>query len=305
MDTFVDSSWYYIRYTDPNNKKKFADSKKMEAWLPVSMYIGGAEHNTMHLLYSRFFTKALHDLKLVPFNEPFTGRRNHGIILGPDGQKMSKSRGNVVDPDKEVAQYGADTVRMYLAFMAPYEQGGPWDPKGINGAARFLRRMWELGQREFGESAHECTRAIHRAVKKIGEDLEELKLNTAVSELMKVLNVAEAGIAKEDFEMLLKILAPLAPHITEELWHQCGHTTSIHLESWPTYDPKLLVEEVVEIPVQVNGKVRGTIAVPPDIKEDDAVFAARQAENIAKYLEGVTVQKIIYIPGRLLNLVVS
>lgn len=307
MDTFVDSSWYYIRYTDPNNKTKFADPKKMAAWLPVSMYIGGAEHNTMHLLYSRFFAKALHDLKLVSFDEPFTGRRNHGIVLDPQGRKMSKSKGNVVDPDAEVAKYGADTVRLYLAFLGPYEQDAVWDPKGINGVHRFLKRVWVLGQQPLIESENlGFKKALNRAVKKIGEDLEGLKLNTAVSELMKVLNATDSGIGTEDFETFLKILAPLAPHITEELWQGVlKHKTSIHLESWPTYDPKLLVEDVVEIPVQINGKVRGTISVPPDIKEDDAVFAAKQSENIARHLEGVTVRKIIYISGKLLNLVVS
>ncbi len=317
MDTFVDSSWYYIRYADPDNDKKFADPKKIAAWLPVPMYIGGAEHNTMHLLYSRFFAKALHDLKLVPFSEPFIGRRNHGIILGPDGQKMSKSRGNVVDPDKEVAQYGADTVRMYLAFMAPYEQGGPWDSKGINGTARFLKRVWALGtSSQFSVSGSQSDigveRAIHRTIKKIGEDIELLHFNTCVSELMKLLNVLEDHVhsglqlTTDNWKLFLLLLAPLAPHICEELWmNMLKHKKSIHLEAWPAYDPELLVEDTVEIPVQVNGRVRGTIAVPPDISEDDAVFAARKEENIAKYLEGATVAKIIYIKGKLLNLVVS
>jgi leucyl-tRNA synthetase len=268
------------------------------------MYIGGAEHNTMHLLYSRFFAKALHDLGYVPFNEPFLARRNHGFVLGPDGQKMSKSRGNVVDPDKEVATYGADTVRLYLAFLGPYEQNVVWDPKGINGVHRFLKRVQNL--QPVGNSSPATQRALHHAIKKVGEDLEVLHFNTAVSELMKTLNVIESGISAEDFETFLKILAPLAPHTAEELWMKVlKHKKSIHEESWPEYDPKLLIEETVEIPVQVNGKVRGTISVPPDIKEDDAVFAARNEEHVAKYLEGATIRKIVYVPGRLLNLVIS
>jgi len=307
MDTFVDSSWYYLRYTDPKNKKAFADKAKMAKWLPVPIYIGGAEHNTMHLLYSRFFAKVLYDLGYTNFDEPFTARRNHGIILGPDGQKMSKSKGNVVDPDREVVQYGADTVRMYLAFMAPYEQGGPWDPKGINGVHRFLKRVWELGHQAFVQS-HDLgfKKVLNRAVKKIGEDLQSLKLNTAVSELMKTMNAMEGGISKEDFETFLKILAPLAPHITEELWQSVlKHKKSIHLESWPKYDPALLIKNTVQVPVQVNGKVRGVVTLASDAKQDDAIFAARADANVAKYLDGAAVRKIIYLPGKMLNIVVE
>ncbi len=310
MDTFVDSSWYYLRYTDPNNKKKFADPKKIAAWLPVSMYLGGAEHNTMHLLYSRFFAKALHDLGYLSFSEPFTARRNRGIILSSDGQKMSKSRGNVVDPDKEVVQYGADTVRMYLAFMAPYEQGGPWDSKGINGVYRFLSRVHRLFTQKPSAAADDNTeRALHLATKNIGADLEALALNTCVSELMKLINTIEGAgttLTAKQREHFLLLLAPLAPHLAEELWMTVlKKKKSVHLQSWPDYNAALLVQDTVQMPVQINGKVRDVIIVPTDIREDDAVFAARKSEKIARYLEGATVRKIIFIPGKLLNLVLQ
>jgi leucyl-tRNA synthetase len=309
MDTFVDSSWYYLRYADPKNKRKFADKAKMAKWLPVPIYIGGAEHNTMHLLYSRFFTKVLHDLGYIDFDEPFTARRNHGIILGPDGQKMSKSKGNVVDPDAEVAQYGADTVRMYLAFMAPYEQGGPWDPKGINGVHRFLKRVWNLYQRPAisHEPSVDAERSLHLATKKIGEDLDSLSLNTCISELMKLLNVVEktdmTDIQRGHF---LLLLAPFAPHLAEELWMTAlKKKISIHRQSWPAYDEALLKSDSIELPVQVNGKVRGTIVVAPDTRQDDAVFMAQADPGVARHTEGRTVAKVIYIPGKMLNIVVK
>lgn len=310
MDTFVDSSWYYLRYTDPANKKKFADPKKVAAWTPVTMYIGGAEHNTMHLLYSRFFGHALHELGYLPFTEPFKARRNHGIILGPDGQKMSKSRGNVVDPDKEVTQYGADTVRMYLAFMAPYEQGGPWDSKGINGVYRFLSRTHHLFSQKASPKADEAVeRALHLATKKIGADIESLSLNTCVSEMMKLLNAIEdsgSTLTSKQREHFLLLLAPLAPHLAEELWMTVlKKKKSVHLQSWPDYDAKLLVQDTVQMPVQINGKVREVITVPANIREDDAVFMARKSENVARYLDGATIRKVIFIPGRLLNLVLE
>lgn len=310
MDTFVDSSWYYLRYTDPTNKKKFADPKKLAAWTPVSMYIGGAEHNTMHLLYSRFFAHALHDMGYVRFIEPFTSRRNHGIILGPDGQKMSKSRGNVVDPDKEVAQFGADTIRMYLAFMSPYEQGGPWDPKGINGVYRFLNRVFNLYQKPADKNPVTVVeRALHAATKKIGDDLNAMSLNTCVSELMKLINIIEEAnttLTKPQRERFLCLLAPLAPHLTDELWQGVlKKKTSVHLQPWPSYTPALLVLDEIQMPVQVNGKLRGVITIPAKAGQDEAQRRAVADPMIAKHCEGVTIRKIIYIPGRLLNLVVS
>jgi leucyl-tRNA synthetase len=307
MDTFVDSSWYYIRYTDPKNKKTFADKKKMKQWLPVPMYVGGSEHNTMHLLYSRFFAKVLFDLGYTHFNEPFTARRNHGFVLGPDGRKMSKSKGNVVDPDEQVNQYGADAVRMYLAFLGPYDQDVIWDPKGIVGVHRFLARLWRVYEAEPLQSADaDVERTLHIATKNIGKDLEVLAFNTCVSELMKLLNVIEpVGMTLDQRKHFLLLLAPLAPHLAEELWHQLGHKKSIHQESWPSFDPQLLVKEVIDLPVQVNGKVRATIAVSPSAPEDEAVFLAKQDDRVGKYLEGASIRKTIYIPGKLINFVVG
>jgi len=309
MDTFVDSSWYYLRYTDPKNKRKFADPAKMKKWLPVSMYVGGAEHNTMHLLYSRFFAHVLHDLGYLHFAEPFTARRNHGFVLGPDNQKMSKSRGNVVDPDAEVAKYGADAVRMYLAFLGPYEQDKAWDPKGINGVARFLGRAWNMFAADAAESPDdEAERALHGATKRIGADLAVMAFNTCVSELMKLLNLVEergTALTPAQRERFTLLLAPLAPHLAEELWQGVlNKKGSVHLQAWPDYDEHLLQSTSVQVPVQVNGKVRGTVTLAPDASEQDAVFAARQEPNVAKHLGDTGPKKIIYLPGKMLNLVV-
>jgi leucyl-tRNA synthetase len=316
MDTFVDSSWYFMRYTDPNNKKEFASQDNMNAWLPVPLYVGGAEHNTMHLLYSRFFTKALHSLDYLKFDEPFSGRVNHGIILGPDGQKMSKSRGNVVDPDVEVKNYGADTVRMYLSFMAPYEQGGPWDPKGINGVSRFLSRAWSFVSRHENKKLNLCDKTeinveIARAIKNVGGDIEELKFNTGVSGLMKMLNSLEeiagegAKLNKEQYETILKLIAPYAPHIAEELWQEVlDNKKSIHLESWPKYDEALLKEEVVNLVVQVNGRVRDTIIIKAGLSEEEVKKIILASEKVQKFIAGQSVKKFIYVKDRVANLVV-
>lgn len=302
MDTFVDSSWYFLRYADPNNKKKFADSKKLKEWLPVPMYIGGPEHNTMHLLYARFITKALHAGGHLDFDEPFVARRNHSVILGPDGNRMSKSRGNVVDPDKEVEKYGADVVRMYLAFMGPYsDQTMPWDPNGITGVARFVKRVRKFLEKETTQAGDvSVERALHAATKKIGEDIASMKYNTAVSVFMKLLNeIEDRQLTKNQRERLVLLLAPFAPQLTEELWPK------VHQQKWPEYDAQLLVQETVQMPVQVNGKVRGIITIPPDAAEQDAVFAAKQDENIARHLADREPRKIIYLPGKLLNIVVE
>jgi len=310
MDTFVDSSWYFIRYTDPKNAECFADPERMQHWLPVGMYVGGAEHNTMHLLYSRFWARALHALGLTHFAEPFTSRRNHGIILGPDGQKMSKSRGNVIDPDELVREYGADTVRLYLAFMAPYEQGGPWDPKGINGVHRFLKRFWRYVTEAAGGDGSDtegAVRAVHAATKDIGQDLAVMKFNTVVSALMIMLNdlEQEGPASRAVLSRAVQLLAPLAPHMAEELWREAlGHEESVHLQPWPVYDEKKLVRDAVDLPIQVNGKLRGAIRIAPDAIEEIALERAREHEGIARYLVGVSIAKVIYIPGRMLNILI-
>ncbi|MBI2057556.1 MAG: leucine--tRNA ligase [Candidatus Yanofskybacteria bacterium] len=307
MDTFVDSSWYFLRYVDPKNKKSFADAKKMKQWLPVRTYVGGAEHNTMHLLYSRFFTKALFDLGLVDFNEPFLVRRNHGVILGPDSQKMSKSKGNVVDPDDLVKKYGADAVRMYLAFMGPYEQGGPWSPGSINGVFRFLNRVWSLFEKtKIADKDSELEGVLNRSIKKTGEDIENLHFNTGVSELMKLLNkMEESGGSKKDKIIFLKLLAPFAPHLAEEIWFTLlKQKKSIHLENWPKYDEKFLKQEKIDLIIQINGRVKGVLKIARGVSEEETKTMAMSSEKVKPHLLGKTLKRVIFIPDRLINLVV-
>ena len=308
MDTFVDSSWYFLRYADPKNKKSFADAKRIKQWLPVKTYIGGAEHNTMHLLYSRFFTKALFDLNFIDFEEPFLVRHNHGVILGPDSQKMSKSRGNVIDPDDLVKRYGADTVRMYLAFMGPYEQGGPWSPGSISGVSRFLNRVWKIFNENGATSdSDEFKIVLNQAVKKIGEDIKNLHFNTGVSELMKLLNEMEkqGGLSANSRKLFVKLLAPFAPHISEEIWRTLlKQKKSVHLEKWPEYDEEFLKEESFDLIVQINGKVRGVLKVTRGTKESEAKDLAVSFEKIKPYLVGKVIKKIIFVPDRLINIVI-
>ena len=307
MDTFVDSSWYYLRYTDPHNANAFADKSKIEYWCPVDLYLGGAEHAVMHLLYARFFAYALHDLGYLNFEEPFLKLKNQGLILGPDGDKMSKSKGNVVNPDGVVSEYGADSIRLYEMFMGPLEDAKPWDTKGVVGVRRFLDKVERLVTK-----ATEATKAtegkmIHKAIKKITADLEELKFNTAISQLMIVTNELSAAesIDKELFETFLKLLAPFAPHLTEELWEQLGHSTSIFTESWPTFDASLIVDDVIDMGVQVNGKVRGTISLAPTADESTAKELAFANENVVKWIEGKEIAKIVYVKGKIFNIVVK
>jgi leucyl-tRNA synthetase len=307
MDTFVDSSWYFLRYADPKNKKEFADKEKLKAWLPVPLYIGGAEHNTMHLLYSRFITKALHDLGYLDFSEPYLARRNHGIILGPDNQKMSKSRGNVVDPDIEVKKYGADTIRMYLAFMGPYDQGGPWNTDGIQGVFRFLNRIWNF----IGEPVEPKTIdqdvdiILSKSTKEIGDDIKNLKFNTGVSGLMKLLNAIEdKWLTTKQYGTFLKLLAPFAPHIAEELWQTVlKNKKSIHLESWPKYDEALLAEEPIDLVIQINGVKRDVLKITKGLSEEAVKSIVLANKNIKKYLAGKEIKKFIYIRDRLVNVV--
>ncbi len=337
LDTFVCSSWYYLRYTDVNYEKGPFNREKVDFWLPVDQYIGGAEHAVLHLLYSRFFTKVLYDEKLVNFDEPFTRLFNQGTILGPDGQKMSKSRGNVVDPDEYVRKYGADTVRAYLCFMGPYDEGGPWDPNGVLGVSRFLNKAWNISLRiietqktepkpqnssnsKLKETKTEITRRIHQTIKKVTLDLEGFRFNTALSTLMEYVNFLTSvqsrlsfteglKIYREAVSTLVILLAPITPHISEELWQRLGNKESIFKESWPKYDKKLIKEEVITLVVQVNGKVRDTISVPSDIKEDQAKKAALESTKIKEWLKGKSIKRVIFVskPGerkKLINIVV-
>ncbi|HBT75226.1 TPA: hypothetical protein DEB29_04465 [Candidatus Wolfebacteria bacterium] len=317
MDTFMCSSWYYLRYPDPKNAKQFADPKKLAAWLPTDMYIGGAEHSVMHLLYARFFTKVLYDLKQVKFKEPFMALRHQGTILGPDGQKMSKSKGNVIDPDDLVDRFGADAVRMYLCFMGPYDQGGPWQPGGIVGIARFLQRTEQLYD-AYSKGAHTAKRSakgnplkkiLHQTIKKVTEDIAEFRFNTAVSSLMILLNAMDDQreyIDAEVLEQFLLLLAPFAPYFAEELYRGLlGNKTSIHIVPWPKYAARLAVENEFELVIQVNGKTRDTMRVPKGTTQERAREIALASPKVHAVALGMQVKKVIFVPDRLINLVIG
>ncbi len=321
MDTFVCSSWYYLRYVDSKNSKKFADQKKIKEWLPVNMYVGGAEHAVLHLLYSRFFTKALKDFGYLNFSEPFSVLRHQGIILGSDGQKMSKSRGNVVDPDDLVKKFGSDVVRMYLCFMGPYDQGGPWNPGGILGVKRFLDKVWNytnLWLKFKGKSAdYNIDILLNKIIKKVGEDIENFRFNTAISQLMILMNeiaipnsedmpnsfIAQL-INKDDLKRIIIILSPFAPHICEELWQMLGNKKSVFTEQWPKYNPKLIKEEEIELIIQVNGKFRDRILTDKGTDKTQAQELALNSQRVKRFISGKTVKNIIYIQDRLINIVV-
>ncbi|HVE81094.1 MAG TPA: leucine--tRNA ligase [Candidatus Dormibacteraeota bacterium] len=326
MDTFVDSSWYFLRYPDPNNNKAAFDKEKTKHWLPVDQYIGGVEHAILHLLYARFITKVLHDAKEIEFNEPFKRLFNQGLILGPDGQKMSKSRGNVINPDDWVGDYGADTFRIYLMFMGPYEQGGPFNPSGIDGTKRFLNRVWVLTQEYLSskdtledkgtDQALEAAlaSATHKTLKKVTEDLQVFGFNTAIAAQMELVNEMyklkkdlplRGDVWQESLEILLKILAPFAPHITEELWQQLGHKESIHITSWPVFDEKLTQDELIEVVVQINGKVRAALSAAPGASQADIVELAKAHEAVQRHTEDKKIIKEIYVPDKLVNFVVK
>jgi leucyl-tRNA synthetase len=319
MDTFMCSSWYFMRYTSPNYDKYAFEKDKIEYWMPVDLYTGGAEHATMHLLYSRFFVKALRDMGIVNFDEPFTRLFNQGII-GSQGEKMSKSKGNVVTPDDYVSQMGADAVRAYLMFVGPWEQGGDWNDNGIVGMSRWLTRVWSLVSADYevksidAETAKECLRIMHKTIKKATGDMERFRFNTMLAALMEYTNilikVLEAGNIpaaewKEAIKTLLLLMAPSAPHMTEELWADLGYPYSIHRQSWPAWDKALAADEEVTLVVQVNGKLRDRLLVPVDISEEDAMKMAFGQDRIQGYVAGKTVAKTIYVPGKLLNIVLK
>ncbi|KKW20136.1 MAG: Leucyl-tRNA synthetase [Parcubacteria group bacterium GW2011_GWA2_51_10] len=305
LDTFVDSSWYFLRYADPLNSEEFASKENQKQWMPVDLYSGGAEHTTMHVLYSRFWHKALFDLGLVADSEPYVRRMNRSLILGPDGQKMSKSRGNVVDPDAVVERLGADTVRMYLAFIGPYNEVSsyPWNPDGVVGVRRFLERVFRAEALVVEADTDELSESLHETLKKVGEDIEQMKFNTAVSALMILLNAIEKAktVSTSQWDVFLRMLAPFAPHVAEELW-SVRHQGTIHDEEWPEYDASLIARAMRTIVIQVNGKKRGELRVASDAANDAVESDARQ--QIAPHLEGKRVLKTIFVPGRLVNFVV-
>lgn len=305
MDTFVDSSWYFLRYIDNKNDKEFSSEKAQKTWMPVDTYFGGAEHTTMHLLYSRFWQKALNYLDLVDHNEPYVKRINRGLVLGPDGNKMSKSKGNVIDPDEQVTRLGADTVKMYLAFMGPYGEVSnyPWDMGGIAGIRRFLERVNGLRDHIRDSETKRVAKLLHKTIFKVKEDIEHYKFNTAISSMMVFVNNAEKdGLTEVLYLTFLRILAPFAPHLVEELWEGIGNNTSIHLESWPQADPELAKDQEVTIGVQINGKARGSITLSPEAPEDEALVLAKAKPNLSNRLEN-RVKKVIYKPGKILNII--
>ena len=312
MDTFVCSSWYYFRYADPHNEKEFVAKEKIKKWLPVDLYVGGAEHTVLHLLYSRFFTKVLHNLKLIDFDEPFLKMRHQGIVLAQDGQKMSKSLGNVINPDDVVAQFGADALRMFEMFMGPLEDSKKWDTKGIIGIYRFLERTWNFISKIKNQKSktqiknQKLENRIHKTIKKVTEDIEMLKFNTAISSMMILINefAKEEEIAQEDFETFLKLLSPFAPHIAEEIWQQLGHNKSVFTEKWPQFDKNLVKDETIELVIQINGKVRDKIEVATDIFEEEAKKIALASEKIKTILSGQEPKKVIFVRGRLINIVI-
>jgi leucyl-tRNA synthetase len=306
-DTFLDSAWYFLRYPSADRHDVAMVPELTRKWLPVDMYIGGNEHAVLHLMYTRFLTMALHDIGVLAFEEPFKKFRAHGLII-KDGAKMSKSRGNVVTPDVYLDQHGADVFRMYMMFLGPYEEGGDFRDEGIAGVRRFLDGVWRLVRErdDAARAADGLTRATHRAIKKVGEDIEQLQYNTAIAALMTLLNdIRRLGPADRwVIETVLIMLAPFAPHIGEELWEALGHPTSIFAARWPAYEEGLTLEETVEIAVQVNGKVRGRIAVARDAAENDIIAAALADATVRQHLDGQNIRRRIVVPGRLVNFVV-
>ncbi len=318
MDTFMCSSWYHLRYLSPHYDQGPFDPKEYDYWMPVDIYTGGIEHATMHLIYTRFFHKAGRDMGIMKGDEPMLKLRNQGMVLGEDSEKMSKSRGNVVAPDGLVKTYGADTVRAYLMFFARWEMGAPWNSKGIDGSARWIRRVWTtlLEPAEGGNADPAVIRAlrrkVHQTVRSVTRDFEQFEFNTIVSALMELMNemvdAKQKGVFgtpawKEAEEIYLKLLAPVAPHITEELWQRLGHPYSIHTQPWPQVDEAAAAEDEITLVIQINGKVRDRIQVPAGISEADAKAAALASDAVQKGLAGRVPKQVIYVPGRLVNIV--
>ena len=308
MPQWAGSSWYFLRYMDPHNDKAIASPEALKYWSPVDWYNGGMEHTTLHLLYSRFWHKFLYDIGVVPTKEPYAKRTSHGMILGENGEKMSKSRGNVVNPDEIVDTYGADTMRLYEMFIGDFEKAAPWSPKSIKGCRRFLERVWALADKvQDGDTYSEQHEVLmNRTIKKVGEDADNLKANTAIAALMTMLNeFYDKGVNKAEYKTFLALLNPFAPHITEELWQQLGETGLLSVAPWPTYDEAKTVESTVELAVQVNGKLKCTIKLAADADKQTAIDTALAEEKVQHAIEGKQIVKQIVVPGKIVNLVVK
>ena len=308
MPQWAGSSWYFLRYMDPHNDKALASPEALKYWSPVDWYNGGMEHTTLHLLYSRFWHKFLYDIGVVHTKEPYAKRTSHGMILGENGEKMSKSRGNVVNPDEIVDTYGADTMRLYEMFIGDFEKAAPWSPKSIKGCRRFLERVWALADKvQDGDTYSEQHEVLmNRTIKKVGEDADNLKANTAIAALMTMLNeFYDKGVNRAEYKTFLALLNPFAPHITEELWQQLGETGLLSVAPWPTYDEAKTVESTVELAVQVNGKLKCTIKLAADADKQTAIDTAMAEEKVQHAIEGKQIVKQIVVPGKIVNLVVK
>lgn len=310
MPQWAGSSWYYLRYTDPRNKKAFASQDRLNDWLPVDIYFGGMEHTTLHLLYSRFWNEFLYDQKLLPVSEPYQRRQPHGIILAHDGEKMSKSKGNVVNPDDLVKQYGADTLRMYQLFLGPHDQAVSWNTNGIVGVRRFLDRIYKFTYERSAsgfakKSSAKAAQAIHGLAAKAAEDIEAVKFNTVISGCMECMNtIAGEDVSAKDMAMLAIVLSPMAPHMAEEIWQLLGKKGSVTAQRWPKHDPSLLVSETVNFVVQVNGKLRGNLEMRKGAHQDDVENEALMMATVVAAIGDATVRKVIFVPDRIINFVV-
>ena len=313
MPQWAGSCWYYLRFVDPKNDKEPFSKEKQDYWMPVDLYVGGAEHAVLHLLYARFWHKVLFDCGVVSTKEPFHKLVNQGMILGENGEKMSKSRGNVVNPDTVVKEFGADSLRLYEMFMGPLTQTKPWQTAGIVGCHRFLSRVWRLfvgDQGEFkakeGPVSIELNKALHKTIKKVTEDIEAMSYNTAISAMMEFVNLCykDPHVSKEASDAFLLILSPFAPHIAEELWHRAGHEQTLAYETWPKFDPALVVSDTMVVSVQVNGKLRGTLEVSKTAAQADVIAEAKALEGVQRNIEGKPIKKEIYVPGKIVNFVV-
>ena len=309
MPQWAGSSWYYLRYMDPHNSEAIASKEALDYYSPIDWYNGGMEHTTLHLLYSRFWHKFLYDIGVVPTKEPYQKRTSHGMILGEDHQKMSKSRGNVVNPDDIIRDYGADTLRTYEMFIGDFGSTAIWSDEGVRGCRKYLERVYNMLEmvEDGDEYSKDIEVAIHQTIKKVSEDYENLKFNTAIASLMSLSNDMRSlgKITKADFKTYIILLNPVAPHLTEELWELAGFEGKLNKAAWPSYDEKKLVLDEFEMPVQINGKMRGKVLMAMDATEDDAIAAAKADSNISSHLENKEIRKVIYVPGKILNIVVA
>ena len=308
MPQWAGSSWYFLRYMDPKNTEALASKEALEYWGQVDWYNGGMEHTTLHLLYSRFWHKFLYDIGVVPFAEPYKKRTSHGMILGEGGEKMSKSRGNVVNPNDVIAQYGADTMRMYIMFIGDFEKAAAWSDNAVKGCKRFLDRIWNLAENvaEGDEYSKDNEALVHKTIKKVSDDIENMKFNTGIAALMTLTNqFYDKGVNKAEFKTMLQMVSPFAPHMADELWEQFGFEGYASTSSWPVYDESKTIASEVTIAVQVGGKLKSTVTVPMGSEEAAVMEIVTADAKIAKLMEGKEIVKVIHVPNKLVNLILK